>query len=53
MAKKILVSTMPFEFSPEQISESIDKNSKRLIVRGILQKHPSKIKMVEFTHDLC
>ena len=38
MAKKILVSTMPFEFSPEQISESIDKNSGRLIVRGILQK---------------
>ena len=38
MAKKILVSTIPFEFSPEQISESIEKNSGKLLVRGILQK---------------
>ncbi len=38
MAKKVIVSTMPFEFSPEQINESIDKNSGKLIVRGILQK---------------
>jgi hypothetical protein len=38
MAKKIIVSTMPFEFSPEQISESIEKNSGKLLVRGILQK---------------
>lgn len=38
MAKKLLVSTMPFEFSPEQISESIEKNSGKLLVRGILQK---------------
>ena len=29
---------MPFEFSPEQISESIEKNSGKLLVRGILQK---------------
>ena len=38
MAKKLIVTTMPFEFSPEQISESIEKNSGRLLVRGILQK---------------
>ena len=38
MAKKLLVTTMPFEFSPEQISESIEKNSGKLLVRGILQK---------------
>jgi hypothetical protein len=38
MAKKVIVSTMPFEFSPEQINESIKQNSGRLVVRGILQK---------------
>jgi hypothetical protein len=38
MAKKVIVSTLPFEFSPEQITESINKNSGKLIVRGILQK---------------
>lgn len=38
MAKKLIVTTMPFEFTREQISESIEKNSGRLIVRGILQK---------------
>ena len=38
MAKKLLVSTIPFEFSPEHISESIEKNSGKLLVRGILQK---------------
>ena len=38
MAKKLLVTTMPFEFSPDQISESIEKNSGKLLVRGILQK---------------
>ncbi len=38
MAKKVIVSTMPFEFSPEQINESIEQNSGKLVVRGILQK---------------
>ena len=38
MAKNLIVSTMPFEFTREQISESIEKNSGRLLVRGILQK---------------
>lgn len=38
MAKKLLVSTIPFEFTAEQINESMEKNSGRLLVRGILQK---------------
>ena len=38
MGKKLLVSTMPFEFTAEQINESMEKNSGRLVVRGILQK---------------
>ena len=38
MGKKLIVSTMPFEFTPEQINESMEKNSGRLVVRGILQK---------------
>ena len=38
MGKKLLVTTMPFEFTPEQISESIEQNSGKLIVQGILQK---------------
>jgi hypothetical protein len=38
MAKKIIVSTMLFEFNPKQITEGITKNSGKLVVRGILQK---------------
>jgi|TARA_B110000495_G_C23023383_1_gene607557 hypothetical protein len=38
MGKKLIVTTMPFEFTHEQISESIEKNSGRLVVQGILQK---------------
>ena len=38
MGKKLIVSTIPFEFTPEQINESMEKNSGRLVVRGILQK---------------
>jgi hypothetical protein len=38
MGKKLIVSTLPFEFTPEQINESMEKNSGRLVVRGILQK---------------
>jgi hypothetical protein len=38
MAKKVIVSTIPFEFSPNQINESIEQNSGKLVVRGILQK---------------
>ena len=38
MAKQVIVSTRPFEFTREQISESITENDGRLIVRGVLQK---------------
>ena len=38
MGKKLIVTTVPFEFTHEQISESIEKNSGRLVVQGILQK---------------
>tara|TARA_B100001093_G_scaffold501401_1_gene552988 strand:- start:272 stop:907 length:636 start_codon:yes stop_codon:yes gene_type:complete len=38
MGKKLLVTTMPFEFTTQQISESIEQNSGRLVVQGILQK---------------
>jgi len=38
MGKNLIVSTLPFEFTRQQISESIEQNSGRLVVKGILQK---------------
>jgi hypothetical protein len=38
MGKQLIVSTMPFEFTPNQINESISQNSGNLVVSGILQK---------------
>lgn len=38
MAKQVIVSTIPFEFTREQINESIKQNEGRLIVKGVLQK---------------
>lgn len=38
MAKQLIVSTLPFEFTREQIAESIESNDGNLVVRGILQK---------------
>ncbi len=38
MAKQVIVSTRPFEFTPEQIAESIKANSGNLVVKGVLQK---------------
>jgi len=38
MAKQVIVSTRPFEFTPKQIEESIKKNSGNLVVKGVLQK---------------
>ena len=38
MAKQVIVSTRPFEFTPEQIAESIKENSGNLVVKGVLQK---------------
>jgi len=38
MAKQVIVSTRPFEFTPEQIAESMKENSGNLVVKGVLQK---------------
>lgn len=38
MAKQVIVSTRPFEFTRDQITESIEENGGRLVVKGVLQK---------------
>jgi len=40
--KKLLVDTIPFEVSRNEINESMDKNSGRLIVNGVLQRAEAK-----------
>ena len=42
MSKQILVDYIPFEISPEQISESVKENNGKLIVRGVLQRAEAK-----------
>ena len=44
--KKLLVDYLPFEVEPDQINESMKENNGKLIVRGVLQRAESKIKMV-------
>jgi len=41
MAKQLLVDYIPFEVSPQQINESLEKNGK-LIVNGVLQRADAK-----------
>ena len=41
MSKQVLVDYIPFEVSPQQINESLNKNGK-LIVKGVLQRAESK-----------
>ena len=41
MSKQILVDYIPFEISPEQITESI-KNNGKLVVKGVLQRAEAK-----------
>ena len=41
MSKQILVDYIPFEVSPQQINESLEKNGK-LIVSGVLQRADAK-----------
>ena len=41
MSKQILVDYIPFEVSPQQINESMQKNGK-LIVAGVLQRAEAK-----------
>lgn len=42
MSKSLLIDTMLFEVSPQQINESITDNKGRLIVSGVLQRAESK-----------
>ena len=42
MSKSLLIDTMLFEVSPQQINESISDNKGKLIVSGVLQRAESK-----------
>ena len=42
MSKQLLVDYIPFEVTPQQINESMNKNGGRLIVKGVLQRAESK-----------
>lgn len=42
MSKSLLIDTMLFEVSPQQIDESISDNKGKLIVSGVLQRAESK-----------
>ena len=40
--KQLLVDYLPFEISPEQITESVKENNGKLIVKGVLQRAEAK-----------
>lgn len=40
--KKLLVDYITFDISPEMISESMEKNNGRLVVKGVLQRAEAK-----------
>ena len=42
MEKKLLVDYITFNISPEMISESMEKNNGRLLVKGVLQRADAK-----------
>ena len=42
MSKSLIVDYIPFEVTPQQINESINKNNGRLIVKGVLQRADAK-----------
>tara|TARA_Y100001938_G_scaffold120838_1_gene167953 strand:- start:69 stop:704 length:636 start_codon:yes stop_codon:yes gene_type:complete len=42
MSKQVLVDTILFEVSPEQINESMSTNDGRLVVKGVLQRAESQ-----------
>ena len=42
MHKQLLVDYIPFEVSPQQINESLEKNNGKLIVKGVLQRAGSQ-----------
>ena len=41
MSKQLIVDYLPFEVTPQQINESLEKNGK-LIVNGVLQRADAK-----------
>ena len=42
MNKQLLVDYIPFNISPHQINESLNKNNGRLVVKGVLQRANAK-----------
>ena len=42
MNKQLLVDVRPFEITPTQIHESMEKNGGKLVVKGVLQRAESK-----------
>ena len=42
MSKQILVDYIPFEITPQQINEAMNKNGGRLVVKGVLQRAEAK-----------
>lgn len=42
MEKKLLVDTITFDITPEMVTESMQKNNGRLMVKGVLQRAESK-----------
>ena len=42
MSKQILVDYVPFEITPQQINEAMNKNNGRLVVKGVLQRAEAK-----------
>ena len=42
MDKRLLVDYIPFQITPQQINESINKNGGKLIVSGVLQRADAK-----------
>ena len=40
--KQLIVDYLPFEVSPEQISESVKENNGKLVVKGVLQRAEAK-----------
>ena len=42
MNKKLLIDTINFEVSPQQLREASESNDGRLIVQGVLQRATSK-----------
>ena len=42
MNKQLIVDYLPFEVTPEQITESVKENNGKLVVRGVLQRAEAK-----------